>query len=187
METVKLFRMTSDEAPLRRGGGMKYALPALPRRRLLWPVLALGGLLLGILSIGLVLADTLDNVRALKPDTAKAVRPDSTATKAEQSNFQPGTGRLTGRVTEAKTGEPMSFGTYVKIKGVKDSTFTGHSGYYTIINIPPGKYTIQAATRGYYTVTKKNVKILPDSTTVRNIKMKMEIGRLRQDQIGDRF
>jgi Flp pilus assembly protein TadD len=46
METVKLFRMTSDEAPLRWGGGMRYASQALPRRRLLFPVLALGGLLL---------------------------------------------------------------------------------------------------------------------------------------------
>ena len=36
METVKFFRMTSDEAPLRRGGGMKYASQALPRRRLLF-------------------------------------------------------------------------------------------------------------------------------------------------------
>jgi len=38
--------MTSDEAPLRRGGGMKYASLALPRRRLFLPTLALGGLLL---------------------------------------------------------------------------------------------------------------------------------------------
>jgi hypothetical protein len=45
METVKFFRMTSDEAPLRRGGGMRYASLALPRRRLLLPVLALGLLL----------------------------------------------------------------------------------------------------------------------------------------------
>jgi tetratricopeptide (TPR) repeat protein len=52
METVKFFRMTSDEAPepalnLFQGGrGMRYALPALPRRRLLWAALALGLLLL---------------------------------------------------------------------------------------------------------------------------------------------
>jgi len=38
METVKLFRMTSDEAPepalnsFQGGGGMKYALPALPQQ-----------------------------------------------------------------------------------------------------------------------------------------------------------
>jgi len=38
--------MTSDEAPLRWGGGMQYAPLALPRRRLLLPALALGGLLL---------------------------------------------------------------------------------------------------------------------------------------------
>jgi hypothetical protein len=40
METVTDLRMTSDEAPLRRGGGMKYASQALLRRRLLYPVLA---------------------------------------------------------------------------------------------------------------------------------------------------
>ena len=46
LELVTDLRMTSDEAPLRRGGGMKYAPLALPRRRLLLSVLALGGLLL---------------------------------------------------------------------------------------------------------------------------------------------
>ena len=46
LELVKGFRMTSDEAPLRRGGGMKYASQALLRRRLLLPILELGGLLL---------------------------------------------------------------------------------------------------------------------------------------------
>jgi tetratricopeptide (TPR) repeat protein len=37
---------TLDEAPRKRGGGMKYTLQALSRRRLLFPALALGGLLL---------------------------------------------------------------------------------------------------------------------------------------------
>ena len=54
LELVKDLRMTSDEAPLpalnliqrRRGGGMKYASQALPRRRLIFPTLALGGLLI---------------------------------------------------------------------------------------------------------------------------------------------
>jgi len=46
MESVRFFRMTSDEAPLRRGGGKRYAPLALPRRRLLLPVLALAGALL---------------------------------------------------------------------------------------------------------------------------------------------
>jgi Flp pilus assembly protein TadD len=41
---VDVLRMTSDEAPRRRGGGMKYAPLTSPRRRLLLPVLALGGL-----------------------------------------------------------------------------------------------------------------------------------------------
>jgi len=54
METVKFFRMTSDEAPLHGGGGKNNAPFALPQQpalnwfqgRLLLPVLALGGLFL---------------------------------------------------------------------------------------------------------------------------------------------
>jgi Tfp pilus assembly protein PilF len=46
MESVRFFRKTSDEAPLRRGGGKNSAPQALLRRRLLWPALALGGVLL---------------------------------------------------------------------------------------------------------------------------------------------
>jgi tetratricopeptide (TPR) repeat protein len=54
MESEKDSRKTSDEAPLRRGGGKNSAPLALPQQpalnlfqgRLLWPVLALGGLLL---------------------------------------------------------------------------------------------------------------------------------------------
>jgi hypothetical protein len=41
METVTDLRMTSDEAPLRRGGGMQYAPLALPRESALRPVLNL--------------------------------------------------------------------------------------------------------------------------------------------------
>ena len=41
MESVRFLRMTSDEAPLRRGGGMKYASPALLRLPALRPVLNL--------------------------------------------------------------------------------------------------------------------------------------------------
>jgi hypothetical protein len=37
LELMTGFRMTSDEAPLRRGGGMQYAPLALPRRRLFLP------------------------------------------------------------------------------------------------------------------------------------------------------
>jgi len=46
VESARFFRKTSDEAPLRRGGGMKYAPLALPRRRLLFIILALGCLFL---------------------------------------------------------------------------------------------------------------------------------------------
>ncbi len=46
MVLVTDLRMTSDEAPLKRGGGMKYAPQALLRRRLLYPTLALGCLFL---------------------------------------------------------------------------------------------------------------------------------------------
>ena len=161
---------------------MKYALQALPRRpalnlfqgRLLWPALALGGLLfLFVLSVGLALADTQDTVRVPKPDSIKAVRPDSTATNAKQSIFQTGTGRLVGRVTDAKTGRGIAWG-HVKILGSKLGCVADTNGTYEINRVPPGKYTVQAMMIGYSTGTRKNVKIHPDLTTVINIKIKQQ-------------
>ena len=180
LELVKGFRMTSDEAPLpalnliqrRWGGGMRYALPALPRRRLLWPVLALGGLLfLSALSGCLNSADKPDSARAPKPDTAKVVQPDSAPPLRIGSIIKPGTGKLEGKVFDAETGRGFAY-CVVMIKRTKMGACTDSTGAYIIINIPPGKYTVQAQDLGYIKDTKKNVKVRPDITTVIDFKIK---------------
>jgi len=98
MESVTDLRMTSDEAPLRRGGGMQYAPLALPRRRLLFPVLAVGGLLL--------LAVLAPGVRAQSPpagavaDSVSAPRKIESGPKKQPvvafglSLFVPGVGQF---------------------------------------------------------------------------------------------
>jgi len=180
LELVKGFRMTSDEAPLpalnliqrRWGGGMRYALPALPRRRLLWPVLALGGLLfLSALSGCLNSADKPDSARAPKPDTAKVVQLDSAPPQPLRDIIKPGTGKLEGQVFDAETGQGIPY-CQVLIKGMRISTVAESTGVYLIINIPPGKYTVWAQNVGYIKDTKKNVKVRPDITTAIDFKMK---------------
>jgi hypothetical protein len=154
---------------------MSYAPQALPRRRLILPVLALGGLVfLFVLSVGLVLADKPDTVQVPKPDSAKVVHPDSAPTQTKQSIFNPGTGRLAGQVTDSETGKGI-FYAEVRIQGTRSGAVADTAGYYAIINIPPGEYTVQATALGYSTVTKKNVKVLPDLTTViRYFKLKQQ-------------
>ena len=164
----------SDEAPLRWGGGMKYASQALPRRRLLWPVFALGGLLLlSVLSVGPVSADKPDTAQALKPDSGKAVPPDTAAPQPQKFNrFQPGTGRLTGRVIDAETEKGIP-GALVIIQGSKLLDRTNMDGRYQIFNITPGKYTVKATGHCYSTDTKKKVKIYQDLTTTTDFKIKI--------------
>lgn len=138
--------------------------PGPPARNLfqgcsLWPALALGALLLlFVLSVGLALADKPDTTRAPKPDTAKAVHPDSSASQPK------GLGILLGYVTDAETGKGLRFAE-VRIQNTEYGCATDSTGFYWIINIPPGKYTVKGTALGYSTDTNKNVKIQSGLTT----------------------
>jgi hypothetical protein len=49
------------------------------------------------------------------------------------------TGKVTGRVTEAGSGEPL-IGVNVTIAGTQQGAMTDTDGYYVILNIRPGTY-----------------------------------------------
>jgi len=154
---------------------MRYAPLALPRRRLLLPALALGGMLfLSALSGCLNSADKPDSARAPKPDTIKVVQLDSAPLQPFRGVIKPGTGKLTGKVFDADSGRGIP-DAFVWIKGKKMCAVADSAGAYCIINIPPGKYTVKAKVLGCYITTKKNVEIRPDVTTVINLKIKEKI------------
>jgi len=69
-----------------------------------------------------------------------------------------GTGSITGRVVDAKTGEGLP-GISVAVKGTRLGAATGRDGNYTIRNVPSGTYTLVFSGVGFSTVEVSNVVV----------------------------
>ncbi len=77
------------------------------------------------------------------------------------------TGKLTGRVTDKKTGEPLPF-VNITIEGTTLGAASDLDGKYIILNIPPGKYNVKFQYVGYQPVIVENVQISIDLTTIQD-------------------
>jgi outer membrane receptor protein involved in Fe transport len=73
------------------------------------------------------------------------------------------TGKLSGRVVDAKK-EPLPSANIV-IAGTKLGGVTDLDGYFTVLNIPPGTYTVEVRLIGYRPMTTRNVEITVNATT----------------------
>jgi len=82
-------------------------------------------------------------------------------------------GKIAGRIVDKSTGEPMA-GVNVIIEGTHLGTASDTDGFYFILNIPPGRYTVKAMMVGMTTVVKKDVEVNIDQTTTVNFKMQTE-------------
>lgn len=74
------------------------------------------------------------------------------------------TGKISGKVTDAKTGEPL-IGVNIIINGTSLGAASDIDGNYFIINIPPGDYELKASLIGYSTIINKEVRVSVDKTT----------------------
>lgn len=74
------------------------------------------------------------------------------------------TGKIRGRVTDKKTGEPLS-GVNVILEGKSLGAATNDNGQYYIINIPPGNYTVNFSMMGYAKYRVEEVRISVNRTT----------------------
>ncbi|RKZ01717.1 MAG: hypothetical protein DRQ10_01525 [Candidatus Hydrothermota bacterium] len=83
------------------------------------------------------------------------------------------TGKLKGVVYDAQTGEPLP-GANVIIEGTNLGAATDVDGFYVIVNIPPGTYTVKATMLSYAPMVVKNVKVYADQTTELNFRLKPE-------------
>jgi outer membrane receptor protein involved in Fe transport len=88
--------------------------------------------------------------------------------------FSGTTGKIAGVATDAESGEPL-VGVNIVVEGTLLGAATDIDGYYVILNVPPGTYTVQASFIGYadYTVTDARVNI--DLTTSLDIKMQTTV------------
>ena len=80
------------------------------------------------------------------------------------------TGKIAGVVTDQKTGEPLP-GVNVILESTLMGASTDPDGFYAILNVPPGDYTLTASYVGYNNMQVKGVKVSVDLTTSINVEM----------------
>jgi len=80
------------------------------------------------------------------------------------------TGKISGTVTDKKTGETL-IGVTVKIKGTTKGTSTGADGKYTIAALQDGKFIIEASYVGYATKEVPAVEVNGGGTTTLNLSL----------------
>jgi len=83
-------------------------------------------------------------------------------------------GKISGRVVELDSGQPMVGATiYIEEAGI--GAVAAQDGSYTIINVPPGLYTVRASMVGFGTVRKAEVRVSIDRTTRVDFELAVEI------------
>ena len=73
------------------------------------------------------------------------------------------TGKISGVLTDAQTGEPIA-GANVVILGTDFGAFSSLDGDFFIMNVPPGQYDVMASHVNYASVTQQEVLIYADLT-----------------------
>ena len=84
------------------------------------------------------------------------------------------TGKIMGNVIDIKTKKPLAFVNIV-IKGTGLGAVTKPNGSYYIINVPPGRYNVQAQMMGYKILVKSSVNVDAGRTTVVNFYMEQTV------------
>jgi hypothetical protein len=80
------------------------------------------------------------------------------------------TGKISGYVYDAETGEPL-VGANVIVEETSLGAASDAQGYYAILNVPPGRYTVKAMMIGYTSVRSVGVKVSVDFTTEVNFQL----------------
>ena len=84
------------------------------------------------------------------------------------------TGKISGRVLDASTGEPLP-GVNVFIEGTTRGATTGLDGDYIMIGVRPGTYTIIASFVGFATERREGVGVNVDLTTTVDFDLREEV------------
>ncbi len=87
-----------------------------------------------------------------------------------QADAQSTTGKVSGRVTDAATGEPLP-GANVVLEGTTRGATTNVNGEYFIILVTPGRYSVAASIVGYQTIHQTSVAVQLDLTAIVNFEL----------------
>jgi hypothetical protein len=83
------------------------------------------------------------------------------------------TGKIVGKVTDAKTGEGLP-GANVRIENTKCGACSDLDGSFTIINVPVGMYNVEATFIGFKRSRTKGVSVVQNQTTIQDFKLEIE-------------
>lgn len=83
------------------------------------------------------------------------------------------TGKISGVVIDEETGEPLP-GANIVIEGTLLGAASDLKGQYTIINIPPGMYSVTASVIGYRSMKVEQVRVRIDLTTIVDFELNLE-------------
>lgn len=75
--------------------------------------------------------------------------------------------KIVGTIIDASTKEPL-IGVNVQLEGTRLGATTDLNGFYRILNVSPGKYSIKASMVGYSSQTVRNVDVFLDRTTTQD-------------------
>jgi len=87
-------------------------------------------------------------------------------------------GKIIGVVSDKETGEPLP-GVNMVLQGTLIGATTDVDGYYVILNVPVGTYTLEATYVGYSKMVFPGLRVSADVTSEQNIKMQpttLELG-----------
>lgn len=79
-------------------------------------------------------------------------------------------GKISGTILDAESGEAL-IGCNVLVEGTRLGAVSDPDGSFFILNIPPGKYDIQASILGYQKVVQRDVIVNSDKTTTLSFRL----------------
>ena len=91
-------------------------------------------------------------------------------------------GKIAGKVTDKKTGEAL-IGCNVVIEGTSMGAATDIDGFYNILNVPPGIYTLAVSLVGYSPTKIKEVRVSIDLTTTIDVQMGETVLDIGQEMV----
>src|ERR1039458_7139603 len=88
-------------------------------------------------------------------------------------------GKISGKVTDAKTGEAIP-GVNIVVVGTTNGASTNKDGEYFILNVAPGTVSLKATSVGYGSITKTEIQISIEHTTTIDFKLSESVIELNQ-------
>ncbi len=90
------------------------------------------------------------------------------------------TGKIAGLITDATTGEAL-IGANVIIEGTTQGAASNIDGYYAILNVPPGTYTLRISMIGYTKTNITDIRVNIDQTS--NVDAKLSPASIETEEV----